>query len=114
MEKLARIEGLSFGLHHGDSLDRLIDRELQLPTPEPVESVSATKIREAARRQAILDVIECFKADRANGCFKTLADVVLRLPEQAPESPPVSLGELHRERLDAFLESIRKQDKEEI
>ncbi|PWT79026.1 MAG: hypothetical protein C5B59_00510 [Bacteroidetes bacterium] len=103
---LLLVEGLEIPPSHRnsqelDSVESLIRRELDIEKPER-ETVTAQKIRDAARRNALADVIRCFEQDRANRCFKTLSDVTLRLPEMpAPDSgmsdeARIALEELRR------------------
>ena len=69
------------------------------------------RIRKGARTRALEDVRKIFESDRANGCFKSLKDVVLRLPEMpAPEKPEVpSPREVHRDAVDRTLQMFRNR-----
>jgi hypothetical protein len=107
IERLLRIEGYSFAPQGYEPLDRLLDKYYG-ETPEKQPSKTATEIRTGTRAQAFKDVLECFRTDRANGCFKSLADVVLRLPEHpAPEKSGVSLKEQHKDELAKVLDMFR-------
>jgi hypothetical protein len=109
IERLLRVEGYSFAPHGYEPLDRLLDKYYG-ETPEKQPSKTATEIRTGTRAQAYKDVLECFRTDRANGCFKSLADVVLRLPEmESLAKSPENLSEVHKDELANVLNIMRKR-----
>jgi hypothetical protein len=107
--RLLQIEGYAVPRYwETEPIDTLIESAgITIAKKEPVET--ATRIREAARRQALIDITQAFEQDR--GCFKSLSEVRLRLPEhEAPEPPPASLGEIHHDAIEAFLASLTKEE----
>lgn len=108
-ERLLRIEGYSVAPHGNEPLDRLLDRHYGEIAEKSIGR-ERDRIRKGARSQAYADVVECFKTDRAKGCFKSLGDVVLRLPEHpVPEKWEVSLAEQHRDELAGVIEMFRNR-----
>jgi hypothetical protein len=109
--RLLQIEGFAVPRYWAtEPVDSLIE-SVGITVVEKGPAISATRIRESARRQALTDITTAFEQDRGNGCFKSLSEVRLRLPEQeAPEPPPVSLGEIHHDAIEAFLASIKKKE----
>ncbi len=111
VEKLLRISGFSCGVHHGDATDALIDSRLGTKAPETQPAKSVTNIRRGARSQAYEDVVECFRADRANGLIRTLDDAerALRLPEMEPiTKPEPSLSEEQKTAISAAIEAFKR------
>jgi hypothetical protein len=89
IERLLLLEGVDVP-RQDDATERFICEQCGIAPPVKPDSVTTTDIRAAARRQALTDIIVCFTTDRANGAFKSLDDIVLRLPEQeAPAAPKV-------------------------
>lgn len=89
IERLLLLEGVDVP-RQDDATERFICEQCGIAAPQKPDSATTTDVRAAARRQALTDIQECFVTDRANGAFKSLGDIVLRLPEQeAPAAPKV-------------------------
>ena len=111
ISRLMRIEGFAVEQYwERDATDDFIQSLVPVVEMEKELGSFSQRIRKGARTQALEDVTKMFESDRANGCFKSLADVVLRLPEMpAPERAEVPpLNEVHRDAVDRTLQMFRK------
>jgi hypothetical protein len=111
ISKLMRIEGFAVEQYwEQDATDDFIQSLVPVVEIERELGSFSQRIRKGARTQALEDVTKMFESDRAHGCFKSLADVVLRLPEMPePEKAEVPLlNEVHRDAVNRTLQMFRR------
>jgi hypothetical protein len=96
IERLLLLEGVDVP-RQGDATEQFIYQELGLSAPEPVESLSATKIRDGARRAALNEVRKNYLLDFSEGRFRgrSASEIAenLRLDGMEPVAIPEDVGE---------------------
>jgi len=106
IEKLLFLEGVTVP-QTGDAQWQLIHRELGTAAPLKEISPNREDYRVINRKQALVDIVECFRADREAGLIETLNDVArgLRLPEMEPIAKPAASlpAEVHKDEVNRVL-----------
>jgi hypothetical protein len=107
VEKLLLLEGLDVP-RRGDATEALIDSVLGTSPPVREEGSYPQRLRRANRSAALEDITRMFKEDLGNGLFRTVNDVVLRLPEHPPVAQVEPDTGLPKEKAAAIAEALTR------